>query len=58
MLLEPGGSDLAPGLLLSPSLVTVDNGVAYVPVVNLRYHFLMRPQSVKHIGEYPYSGRQ
>lgn len=27
MLLEPGGSDLAPGLLLSPSLVTVVNGV-------------------------------
>jgi len=35
MLLEPGGSDLAPGLLLSPSLVTVANGVTYVPVVNV-----------------------
>lgn len=35
MLLDPGGSDLAPGLLLSPSLVTVDNGVAHVPVVNV-----------------------
>lgn len=35
MLLEPGGSDLAPGLLLSPSLVTVVNGVTYVPVVNV-----------------------
>ncbi len=35
MLLEPGGSDLAPDLLLSPSLVTVVNGVTYVPVVNV-----------------------
>ena len=35
MLLEPGGSDLAPGLLMSPALVTVTNGVAYVPVVNV-----------------------
>lgn len=35
MLLEPGGSDLAPGLLLSPSLGTVVNGVTYVPVVNV-----------------------
>ncbi|KAK5913556.1 hypothetical protein CgunFtcFv8_008079 [Champsocephalus gunnari] len=35
MLLEPGGSDLAPGLLVSPSLVTVENGVAFVPVVNV-----------------------
>lgn len=33
MLLEPGGSDLAPGLLLSPSFVV--NGVTYVPVVNV-----------------------
>lgn len=30
-----GGSDLAPGLLLFPSLVTIDNGLAYVPVVNV-----------------------
>ncbi len=35
MLLEPGGSDLAPGLLLSQSLVTMVNGVTYVPVVNV-----------------------
>lgn len=35
MLLEPGGSDLAPGLLLSPSLLSVINGVTYVPVVNV-----------------------
>ena len=35
MLLEPGGSDLAPGLLMSPALVTVSKGVAYVPVVNV-----------------------
>ncbi|KAF3833281.1 hypothetical protein F7725_026946, partial [Dissostichus mawsoni] len=35
MLLEPGGSDLAPGLLLSPSLVAVENGVVFVPVVNV-----------------------
>ena len=35
MLLDPGGSDLAPGLLLFPCLVTVNNGVAYVPVVNV-----------------------
>lgn len=35
MLLEPGGSDLAPGLLLSPALVSVCNGVTYVPVVNV-----------------------
>ncbi len=37
MLLEPGGSDLAPGLLLSQSLVTVVNGVTYVPVVNVGF---------------------
>lgn len=35
MLLEPGGSDLAPGLLLSPSLVTGVNGVTYAPVVHV-----------------------
>lgn len=34
-MLEPGGSDLAPGLLLSPALVSVSNGVTYVPVVNV-----------------------
>lgn len=35
MLLEPGGSDLAPGLLLSLSLLCMVNEVAYVPVVNV-----------------------
>lgn len=33
MVLEPGGSDLAPGLSLSPSLVI--NGVTHVPIVNV-----------------------
>lgn len=36
MLIEPGGSDLAPGLLLFPVLVAVTNGVACVPVVKIR----------------------
>lgn len=35
MLLEPGGSDLAPGLLLTPALLHVFNRVTYVPVVNV-----------------------
>lgn len=35
MLMKPSGTDLAPGLHLSPELVTVTNGVACVPVVNV-----------------------
>jgi len=35
MLLEPGGSDLAPGLLLSVSSLSVSNGLTCVPVVNV-----------------------
>ncbi len=34
-MLEPGCSELAPGLLLSPSLVRVINGVTHVPIVNV-----------------------